>query len=334
MQKRNQFLDIIKAFCVIFVIITHDSISTSFRLKTLFPFWIDMAVPMFMIISGYVYAISFERNKIAAIQDAYTLRFLMPKFIRYTIPFVAAFLVEVLGEVLFAILKFPRFSPKHLVVIFFQGGIGPGSYYYPILLQFLLFYPVIYFIIRKYDFKGLVLCFFINACFEFFQHVWGCNSEFYRMLLFRYTFVIAFGAWLYQGRDKIPFVWKVASFLVGTIFIVLYRYIKIKPRIITYWTGTSFLACLFLLPVAEFLIKKVHLSCKPIEFLGKASFNIFLAQMVYYAYMFEFTRKLISSHILQLCAHIAICVTSGIIFYFVEHKITARVLSLISKKIP
>lgn len=59
--SRNGFLDIIKAFCILFVIITHDSISDSFRLKTLFPFWINMAVPMFMIISGYVYAISFEK---------------------------------------------------------------------------------------------------------------------------------------------------------------------------------------------------------------------------------------------------------------------------------
>lgn len=66
-EKRNTFLDIIKAFCILFVIITHDTISEETRQRFLFNFWIDMAVPLFMIISGYVYAASFERNKISEI---------------------------------------------------------------------------------------------------------------------------------------------------------------------------------------------------------------------------------------------------------------------------
>ena len=100
--KRNPFLDIIKAFCILFVIITHDQISDAFRLRAFFPFCINMAVPMFMIISGYVYAASFDRNSISKIEDAYTLKFLLPKFIRYTVPFLMMFVVEIVGEILIA----------------------------------------------------------------------------------------------------------------------------------------------------------------------------------------------------------------------------------------
>ena len=52
-MKRNQFIDVLKGICIIFVIITHYNWSNAARLKYFFPFWIDMAVPIFMIISGY-----------------------------------------------------------------------------------------------------------------------------------------------------------------------------------------------------------------------------------------------------------------------------------------
>ena len=188
-----------------------------------------------------------------------------------------------------------------MIVIFFQGGNGPGSYYYPIMLQFLLFYPVVYFVIRKYAFKGLFFCFVLNAAFEFFQRVWGCNGEFYRMLLFRYTFVIAFGSYLWQcKKEKIALRWKIGAFIVGVAFIIAFCYFKLQPKIIIYWTSTCFLACLYLLPIADFLICRVHCSFKPAELVGKASFNIFLTQMVYFVYGVGFVRKIIPNHILQL----------------------------------
>ena len=333
-EKRNTFLDIIKAFCILFVIITHDTISEETRQKFLFNFWIDMAVPLFMIISGYVYAASFERNKISEIGQAYKLKFLMPKFIRYTVPFLLAFIIEVIGEIRLSVLGIRPLSLKHIVAIFFQGGTGPGSYYYPILLQFLLYYPVLYFIIKKYAFKGLIVCFTLNALYEFFQRVWGCNEVFYRMLLFRYTLVIAFGSWLWQCKtEKISAIWKIASFVLGTAFIIVYRYLNVQPKIIIYWTKTSFIACLYLLPIASFLIHKVQCSFKPLEILGKASFNIFLVQMVYYVYAVNFMSKLFPSHIAHLFANIAICVIFGLVFYFLEQPITKFVLSLWKKRI-
>lgn len=327
-NERNFFLDIIKAICILFVIVTHDEISDKTRLIALFPFIVDMAVPFFMIISGYVYASSFERNKITHISEAYTLQFLLPKFIRYTVPFVMAFTVE-----LFGLIFISHNSVIQCILIFFQGGTGPGSYYYPIMLQFLLFYPVLHFIIRRCAFRGLFLCLVMTAAFEFFKMAWGCGAGFYRMLLFRYTFVIAFGSWLYQCKDeKISNWWRIVSFVVGLAFIVSYRYLKVEPRVITEWTGTSFIACLYLLPISGFLIKKVHIRCKPIECIGKASFNIFLVQMVYFAFAAAFVRKVTGVHILWLLAHIVICMTIGIIFYFVEQPITKKILRVARTK--
>ena len=331
---RNSFLDIIKAFCILFVIITHAQISGSFRLCALFPFWINMAVPLFMIISGYVYASSFERNGISEIGGAYSLRFIMPKFIRYTVPFVMAFVVEVLGE----LYKAPSsFYIKQMALIFFKGGKGPGSYYYPLMIEFLLFYPVLYFIIKKNVLQGLALCFIVNVGFEFFSCVWACNNAFYRMLIFRYTFVIAYGSYLWQCRGKaeggIAFGWKIASFLAGCVFIIMYAYMGVQSKIVNNdWKDTTYLPCLYIVPLAEFLIQRVHFGFKPLELIGRASFNIFLVQMVYYTYAVNFVRRLIPNHSLCLVLHIVICVSVGLIFYLVEKPITHAVLQVGKKQ--
>ena len=330
-SKRNPFLDIIKAFCILFVIINHDIISAGFRLKALFPFWVEMAVPMFMIISGYVYAASFERHGIEHISDAYTKEYLLPRFIRYTVPFVLAYLVEIVAEFLTAYLGeiTTTVSIKYLFITFFQGGFGPGSYYYPVLLQLLLFYPVIYFIIKKHGFKGLLFCFFLNAGFEFFQMAWGCNEEFYRMLLFRYTSVIAFGSYLWQCKDeKVHWPLTIAGFVAGVACIVSYRYFMYEPKIIIYWTDTSFVATMYLLPIAAYLIKRVHWSFKPLETIGKASYNIFLVQMVYYAYCLGIVRSHISSHWIQLSLHIVVCIGVGLIFYAIEQPLTKKIIAV------
>ena len=59
---RNSVIDIIKGICILFVIITHYQWTNEQRLMLLFPFWIDMAVPLFMIFSGYLSALSFYKR--------------------------------------------------------------------------------------------------------------------------------------------------------------------------------------------------------------------------------------------------------------------------------
>ena len=149
---------------------------------------------------------------------------------------------------------------------------------------------------------------------------------------FRYTFVSAFGSWLFQCKNEgISNRWRAASFAMGIMFIVLHAYCKVRPRIITLWTGTSFMACLYLLPLAEYLIKKVRLSFAPFELLGRASFNIFLVQMVYYPYPAPSVCERIGVHVLWLLSHAAICIGAGLAFHLVEQPVTKGSCSLPEK---
>lgn len=296
----------------------------------LFPFWIDMAVPMFMIISGYVSAASFERQNYNGIGEAYSFNAWFSKAIRFIIPFTTAFLIEFIMEVF--ILK--RFSILQIGLRYFSGGFGPGSYYFPVMIQFVFVFPCIYFILKRYNLFGLSIIFLINASYEFFQCIYGMSEQLYRLLLLRYLFVIAFGVYVYMLKEKsIRKIWGVIALIIGIAFIGLVEYNSYNPKIIIYWTGTSFMACLYIMLIAYILLScKKRISFKPLEVLGKASFNVFLTQMVYYTYMAGAIYKYISSMCLRILINILICGLFGVIFYHIENPLTKRLLIKIKNK--
>lgn len=183
LQQRNHFLDVLKGICIIFIIITHFSWTAEERLIFLFPFWIDMAVPIFMIISGYAYSLSYTKKSINCIEKAYELGNIVNKMIRYTIPYIIAFIIE---QIAFVLMGITSVSVQQIPIIgksFLSGGIGPGSYYYPIMMQFIFMFPVIYFIIRKYQMKGVCICGCINAFYEILQGAYEMNEDCYRLLV-------------------------------------------------------------------------------------------------------------------------------------------------------
>ena len=96
---------------------------------------------------------------------------------------------------------------KTIGVYFLTGGTGPGSYYYPVMMQFVFVAPLIFCVIKKYEEKGVVLSFVANLFYEVLQRAYGMNEQCYRLLLFRYTFLIAFGCYLHlteiNSRDGI-----------------------------------------------------------------------------------------------------------------------------------
>lgn len=95
MNRRSNLLDIIKGLMIIFIIITHFRfVYPDDYQKYGFFFWIDMAVPIFMVITGYLYAMQFEKKGIDTIEKAWLKEIILPKILRFVIPFGIAFLVE------------------------------------------------------------------------------------------------------------------------------------------------------------------------------------------------------------------------------------------------
>lgn len=326
-MKRNSMLDIIKGLCIIFIILDHYTQWGGLRLTLLFPYWITMAVPMLMIILGFQYAFSYERHDISNIKKAYQPRFVFEKFIRYSIPFWIAYILEF---IISSISQGPGAIIWTWLKGLFTGGWGPGSYYYPILIQFIFLFPVIYFLIKKYDFVGLLICGFMNVFYECFQYAVHLDSSIYRLLIFRYILLIGYGCYIYLSHKKPKLLLSAFTCLIGGILIWLFSYYGYTPTIVSHWTQTSFFTALFIIPIMGLILRSAklkELSCPPLELIGKASYNIFLVQMVYFNYVaariYPIAKSLLLCNILNLC----ITILAGILFFYVEHKITHKILT-------
>lgn len=292
----------------------------------LFSFWIDMAVPMFMIISGYVNALSFKRKGFNSFKDCYSYEELISKFFRLTIPFVFVLLLETVADYV----VFGNFSITKSLIMFFVGGKGPGSYYYPVMIQFVFLFPLIYIGIKESRTKGLLVCFSFNAMYELLQKIYGMNEGLYRLLVIRYLFIISFGTYLaFLDNKRIRTKWGIASFIIGVSFILITEYTQYEPHIMRYWTGTCFIACLYILPILYILLRLVkNPKCVLLELLGRASFNIFLTQMVWFNYGAGFMYKHIDNIFIRLLINFIVCFVFGIFFYHIENPFTKKLTRL------
>ena len=61
---------------------------------------------------------------------------------------------------------------------------------------------------------------------------------------------------------------SIALTAIGMNFIIVYRYIAVAPIIMIYWTGTSMIACFYVIPVSNILIQFDKLAFRPIRTVG------------------------------------------------------------------
>lgn len=324
-KQRYANLDVIKGVCILMVVFTHYDWSDRQRLILLFPFWIAMAVPVFMVITGYVSALSYNRTGSFDLKSAYKPTIIISKCLRYTIPFIPAFIIGALAQV---IGKHKGFSIIGLVLDFIKGGYGPGSYYFPIMIQLMFILPIVYYFIDKYETKGLIVCFVFTILFELACKIINISDGFYRFLAFRYIFIASFGCYLYGTKCQRNKAYWVAC-LLGIVYIILFEYIGIRHIFINdAWDGTSVFAVLFILPIVRFAIGKKDMTNKVLELLGKASYNIFLVQMVYYLAASEMY-KYVAFVPLRIIINMVVCCLVGVVFYKIENPITNKIIKKI-----
>lgn len=330
-MERNRFVDVLKGIFIIFVIILHFPFETVERQQYLFPFCVGLVIPCFMMLSGYVSAFSIRKRGMENLEDAYKPMAVIEKMLRFTIPYTIAFIMQwitfrIFGVYLVGIRTYGIFA---LAMDFLRGGKGQGSYYYPVMIQFIFVFPVIYYVIKKHNLKGLIYCFLADAVFEVLKTSYSMNDGEYRMWIFQYLFIIAAGCYIGDiPRGKKTVILSAACIMVGFGFIYLFSYTSYTPKIITFWRDTSFLVCLFIVPILGWLLRNVRWGFKPLEIVGRASFNIFLVQMLYYNFA-ERIYEIIPNRGVQLLFNIVNCVVVGGLFYYIEQPLTKWLIRMI-----
>lgn len=178
MKRHYRHIDVLKGVCILIVIIEHAKWPTSVWRKALFPFWDRIAIPCFMVISGFVNSRSIENTTLS---EAYKIENIIRKLKRYLIPYTVAFAIEAITYCVIGLPFINRFIDRYYVLnhdvseytsfsnllkAYFSGGFGPGNYYTPVLIQLVLLFPVLVFFMDKKD-EILWIVAFICFLFRF-----------------------------------------------------------------------------------------------------------------------------------------------------------------------
>jgi len=349
LKERNHFIDLAKGIAIILVLFNHYEWKTSSIFSTHLYYWvICMAVPIFMLCTGYVTAASFS-SKGTSLRDAYSKKLLLPKLARYILPVLWFYIFETVITLVFqktgflhylSTLDFPyaygynkRISLLGTVIFFFAGGRGiHGTYYFAIILQIAFMIPLIYTAVKKWKW-GLWLCFGINLFLEIIKIPIGLPYAAFRMLAFRYIFIVAFGCWLYIYRNEKfkPLKWS-GLFLAGAVYVYVINYTSYHRVIFTTWHQTSMIAALYIAPI--FMLGLKHLKnavFKPLEEIGKASYHILMVQILYYNFfaplVWTAPKSVIPNDFIGFTIGLIFCLAFGYGYYrlygFISRKIKA-----------
>lgn len=323
-NNRNTVIDLLKGVAIILVVLTHFNWTEDQRNYLVFPFLIDMAVPVFMFISGYVGAMSINRHGIKTVDEAYGIRELSRKYIRYYIPYIFV-VIWIIADPNLVVDR----SGKGVVRWFLCGTEGPGSYYIPIITQLVLIIPIINYLISKKRHVGLILCLSADILYACMKWAYGMNYDCWRNLVFRYIFIISAGVFAYycnlRKRDS------VLMMLIGLGYIFLLHFGLIKREVIMQWFDwptTSCLADMWIVPLLVWTVNNLKLRFIPLEILGRSSYEIFLMQMVFYTAYNDIVGDKVQGRLAHIVLNIVICCSLGLIFHLVNTKITKTVINL------
>jgi fucose 4-O-acetylase-like acetyltransferase len=197
-SSRNQTIDIINGLAIICVIIQH-TLSAMCLTSIHLIFYLERAVPIFMLISGYLCTLSYKNKEIADLKNLYNLNIFKEKIKCLYAPFPAIYFLEAL---LFNIFLSKCVDAPLLLVNLILGGLGPGSYYSFVMLQFLFIITIIYAISHKHLNYSPPIFFIFDVLFEIYTHLSEMNKGIYRLLIDHYIFTLALGSYLTLNRNK------------------------------------------------------------------------------------------------------------------------------------
>jgi hypothetical protein len=231
-----------------------------------------------------------------------------------------------------------------LVASFLTGGWGPGSYFVPVILQHILLLPILYYIAMRGADRMILIAFFINLLFEYYAAISGMQNDAYRLLYLRYLFAGALGIWLaFDGVAKHKLL-LIFGAIIGLAYTAAVEYYNFHLYFInSSWYSQNlpsfmwpFLLVFLGIKLGETseIIRKATGSKlgKIMSMPGKASYHIFLSQMVYFwaihvvwidqlAYLNNATNNMI------------ICILLGMLFYSLDLGMQRLYLFVVLRKL-
>lgn len=330
-MKREWQLDYLKTFAIIMVIITHIfSYNEVAPLPVIFPYLVEMAVPLFMIISGYVNTISFTKKTAEELKAGNWIHYLCSRLCVIYLPFTLLYFSEI---ILMDRIQKRTIGLHEAIYVFLTGGWGPGSYYIPMLTQFIFCFPILYYLVKRDLLKSSILILGVQFLFEIGVGILQFPESWYRLLLIRYFVFIWFGIILFYYRQKIKNVIVLTMALSGGLYIAAVSVLHFPMPIFRYWTSTSMPTVLWVGAMVmggmHFLRRFPGVMDTVVNRIGISTYCIFLVQMAYFQLGFG---KITGSFFLNFLLGIGINCFLGILMDDMIHKISNKISINSNKK--
>ncbi|MHA1112616.1 MAG: acyltransferase family protein, partial [Promethearchaeota archaeon] len=167
-KKTYWQIDLLKVFAMMLVIMDH-SIPHSLLHEIASPYWQRIAIPLFLIITGFNWAKSMEKDKDKPLRQLFSwngyfkkklLRFILPFGIIYAMSIVFALIISPLPDS--SLQNIAYYDDPVLKLILFLPVWGPGNWYIPVLFGILLIFPIIYKAFSKLPVVSLIVCFIVE----------------------------------------------------------------------------------------------------------------------------------------------------------------------------
>lgn len=170
-------------------------------------------------------------------------------------------LIRLIGASFFQEKRMPF---NEALTIFLEGYFGPGAYYYWVMLGFLLVFPLLKWLIFKYDVQGLFIVGIMNLFYCLACESYQFEKDIDDVLVFRYLL------------------------LIGLVYLLLPLYWNYEYRIFTYWPKTSMMVSFWVFPLiymAMKIAKNIHgkgIFKDMLILIGRASYHIMCVQILFF----------------------------------------------------
>lgn len=333
-QTRIVLLDWIKAVSILCVIITHTDlygrgIPINYMLNCLV---VEMAVPVFMMISGYNMANGYIKNR-QSTGGGYSIGTLRHQILRITPSYTFIYFMEV--GFLFLNGYIQNLDWEYFILFYIIGGQGPGGYYIPIMIQLFLIMPFLVSFICRRPMAGLFSIYIVNLLFELLVKMVPFGAEVYRIFIGRYLFLLAIGIFLRTIKGKkLQFGYLFGSLVIGILYICVTNYFRLPDgtyswSLFKYWQITAFPVAFYLFPFLYLLLEKLSgVQVKTwfgsmMQKIGSRTWYIYVVQMFYFLIVYEvYGVKYVLREIPLVCEFLmnfSLCISGGFLLYHIEN---------------
>ena len=337
-NKRYYEIEVIKYISIMLILVNHSLFNRVFLkfyiAQIIYSLIIGLSVRIFLIIMGIVMSFSLKKQK-----RLYSKRYFKSKIKRFIIPFIPIFLISLF-------LSLILYKTYYIGLLSFYGCLSvycAGNYFISLIFQFILCFPLIYYFYKKNWKLTIILSFIISIMFQIlcnslfdFSNVSFKISVLYQGCILRFLPCFTLGIFIsenYQKEKLKLFIKQNRFILIGIIISIFFtifhliKEIKILYIRIFYDILTVFYPLLIILLIIEYFPNSKE--NRLIILISKASYHIFLFQIIYFSFRFNLTIENIHTNNLFIkiifliiinITNIVYCLLFGILYYYIDIK--------------